>query len=81
MRYMGDPLTDLLNVSIPVLDPTAKAAAVAKAGQVDDAHAQDMLDVVDATPLGKKTKYMRIGLGAAAGLVVGFLVAKKTKRR
>lgn len=78
MRYMGDVLTDALNGP---MDPSVKAAFLAQAPTFSDARAKDILEVVDASPYGKRQKLVRIGAGAAAGLLVGLALAKLTRTR
>jgi hypothetical protein len=83
MRYLGGmgaatgPAVPLpqLGAAGP-LDPLVKAQLLALAPNIPDDQAQDLLDFVDATQLGKRTKMMRIGLGLAGGVVLGFVVAK-----
>lgn len=87
MRYLGSPtmgqsppgsaipLPPQLGTGQP-LDPLVKAQLLALAPGVPDAQASDLLDFVDATHLGKQQKFMRIGIGAAGGLVLGFALCK-----
>jgi hypothetical protein len=88
MRYLGH-LGAATGPAIPLpafpsggpLDPAAKAAFLAMAPNVPDDQAQDLLDFVDATDLGKKQKLMRIGMGAAGGLLVGAVLAMVLKKK
>lgn len=74
---MGDPLPDLVSLSIS--DPTARAALIAQGAALPDDKAELLLEVTDASAYGHKQKLMRFGLGAAAGLVLGYGVARLMK--
>lgn len=80
MRYMGDTTIFSAVLSGP-LDPTAKAALLANAATLPDERAQDLIDAADATPLGKRSKWMRVGYGAAAGLLAGLVIARLKRKR
>lgn len=58
------------------LDPSVKANMLAAAPSVPDATARDLLEVVEATPYGKKQRTIRIAAAVGAGLLLGFLAAK-----
>lgn len=83
MRYMG-AMGDNPPLQIPglppsggaPLDPALKAQLLAAAPNIPQAQAQDLFDVADATTVGQSTKWMRIGLGAAGGLVLGLVAGK-----
>lgn len=94
MRYMGrlggmgamgaatGPAIPLPQLGTPgPLDPQTKGALLALAPNVPDAQAQDLLDFVDATPLGKNQRMMRIGGGALAGLVLGVVACKLLSKK
>jgi hypothetical protein len=61
------------------LDPQTKAVLLALAPQMPDSNAADLQDILDATPYGKNQRWMRYGIGAAAGLVVGVVIAKAVR--
>lgn len=62
------------------MDPTLKAQMIAQAPNLPDAQAQDLFDVADATTVGQREKWMRIGLGAAGGILLGVVGAVLIKR-
>lgn len=79
MRYMGaatGPAVPLPQLGAGPLDPLVKAQLLALAPNIPDDQAQDLLDFVDATHVGKNAKMMRIGLGLAGGVVLGFAIGK-----
>lgn len=63
----------------PVLDPQTKAVLLAMAPQMPDGNAADLQDILDATPYGKHQRWMRYGIGAAAGFVLGVVAAKAVR--
>jgi len=65
MRYMGD------------LDPTVRATLIATGPSLSDADASTLLEVVDQSQYGSKQRWMRMGIGAAIGLAVGFVLTRK----
>lgn len=78
MRYMGDAAAGLLTTP---LDPTSKAVLLANAATLPDERARDLLEISDATPLGKRAAWVRVGLGAAGGLLAGLVLARLRKKR
>lgn len=83
MRYdnrMGDVAPNLFGGGF-FPNEGAKAQALAMAPQMTDGQAGDLLEVVDATNLGSRTKWMRYGLGAAVGIVVGAVVASRMGKK
>jgi len=58
------------------LDPTVKATLIAQGSNLSDGDASTLLEVVDQSQYGSKQRWMRMGIGAAIGLGVGFLLAK-----
>jgi hypothetical protein len=63
------------------LDPAVKAQFLALAPTVPDAQAQDLLDFVDATPLGHSTMMKRYALGAVGGLAIGLVIGAVVFKR
>lgn len=78
MRYMGDVGAGIV---VGPLDPAAKAIALQQAATLDDGAARDLADVSDATPYGKRRAWLRAGIGASAGLVLGLVVGRALKKR
>lgn len=64
----------------PVLDAQTKAVLLALAPQMPDGNAEDLQDILDATPYGKRQRWIRYGVGAVAGFVVGVTVAKAVRK-
>jgi ElaB/YqjD/DUF883 family membrane-anchored ribosome-binding protein len=75
MRYMGYPLELENAMTVGPMDPTLKAQMLAQMPGLSDEKGHDMLDLADATNYGKRQRWIRIGGGAAAGLVLGLLLA------
>lgn len=78
MRYMGDWADDLgLQVAMTpmALDPTVKANMMAQAKTLPDDKAHDLLDIADETPYGHRQKMIRMAEGAAAGVILGLIIA------
>jgi hypothetical protein len=83
MRYLGG-MGAATSPAVPLpqlgaggpLDPLVKAQLLALAPNIPDDQAQDLLDFVDATQVGKRAKMMRVGLGLAGGLVLGVVIGK-----
>ncbi len=66
---MGDP--------VPVPSPTGDAKQVAAFLDMLPPEKQDELfDAIDESNAGHRRMLMRYGIGAAAGLAVGFIAAK-----
>jgi hypothetical protein len=82
MRYMGDVATDLLTrVAGGPLDPAVKAQLLVTMASLPDESARDVADLSDATPFGGRQRMTRLAMGAAVGLVVGFVVGRALKKR
>jgi ElaB/YqjD/DUF883 family membrane-anchored ribosome-binding protein len=64
MRYMGD-------VSLATMDQATKSQLLALAPMMTDGQAQDIAEIVEATNYGKNQRWLRLGIGAAFGLVLG----------
>lgn len=62
------------------MDPTLKAQMIAQAPNLPDNQAQDLFDVADATTVGQREKWMRLGIGAAGGILLGVVGAVLIKR-
>lgn len=77
MRYMGDPTTDFA----AAMSQATKDSLLAYARTMPDDRAADLQDVCDATAYGGRTKWIRMGLGAAAGLAAGVVLGRALKRR
>lgn len=70
MRYMGAPLADCVVFPLGVQKEMVTAAAT-----YSDDCAKQMVEVANATPLGKRENMTRIAASAGLGLLVGALVA------
>lgn len=82
MRYMGDVASEVLfQVNGAALDPNVKATLLGQASVMPDPRARDLLDLSDATPYGARMKYIRFGLGAAVGVLVGVALGRAKKKR
>ncbi|HVH45008.1 MAG TPA: hypothetical protein VM925_21795 [Labilithrix sp.] len=66
--------------SSAALDPTVKANLMPYAKTMPDDRARDLLDLSDATPYGTRQRFVRMGIGAAAGLVLGLVLGRASKR-
>jgi hypothetical protein len=77
MGGLGDAASDAAQVAAGSgqgLDPLQKQQFLLLAPQIPDAKAEDLADIVDATPYGHRQKLLRYGLGAVIGGVVTVLV-------
>ncbi len=87
MRFMGEntsPFPFPLPSALPgftKMDPAVKAAMLVQAATAPDYIAEDLADIADATPYGKQQRYVRMGLGAALGLVVGVVACRVLKKK
>ncbi len=91
MRYMGElepilpggllptpsnPSAGLISPLSGLQDPQVRARMMQLAPSLSDSDGEFFADFADATNVGGQRKLMRLGLGALAGLVVGFGVCK-----
>jgi hypothetical protein len=74
MRYMGDAAPPGLFQN--GLTPEAKKQLLAVAAQMTPTQGQDLCDLCDATSAGHSQRLVRFGLGAAAGVLAGYLLCK-----
>lgn len=76
----SDSWGPVLPANLGPIDPTVKAQLMAEATTLPDSEAQDILDIGDATPLGHRSMLIRYGIGAGAGLIIGFVIAKLLRK-
>lgn len=79
MRYMGDAVPDAPSTPglfASGLTPEAKRQLLAVATQMTPEQGRDLCDLCDATSAGHSQKMIRFGLGAAAGVLAGYLLAR-----
>lgn len=77
MRYLG-ALGPSLFANLP---PEGRARVLTEAPSMSDEDATFLLEVVDRTDVGSRSKLTRIGIGAGAGLAAGLLVAIMVRRK
>lgn len=88
MRYMGEvdplPLPALPAGLLPpspsplsaLQDPLVRSRMMQLAPDLNDTDGEFFSDFADATKVGGKRKLVRLGIGAAVGLAVGFGLCK-----
>lgn len=86
MRHMGAiGFTGAEGASVGItpsaMDPALKARMMAEAANVDDAKGRDLLDIAEASRYGARQRWVRMGIGAGVGLLVGFVSAKAMRKR
>ncbi len=57
-------------------DPALRARMMGLAPALGEEESLFFADFADANPEGKKRKWVRVGIGAAGGLALGFVLAK-----
>jgi hypothetical protein len=88
---LGDASSDAAAATVGTgIDPAKKADFLNLAKTMPDDRAEDLADIVDATPFGHRQKWTRYALGAVAGGVLavfvltplaGAVFAKNLRRR
>lgn len=74
---MGDATADQATFTATVgagIDPAKKAEYLQIAKTMPDDRAEDLADIVDATPYGNRQRWIRYGIGAAAGAALAVFV-------
>jgi hypothetical protein len=82
MRYMGDPTSEIqtsfFQPGSSGLDAAARAQLLALAPSLPEDRAEFLAELNDATPYGKRQRWIRMGIGAACGVVLGLALGRVT---
>jgi hypothetical protein len=72
---LGDAAADAASASVSAsIDPAKKAEFLNLAKTMPDDRAEDLADIVDATPYGSRQKLIRYGIGAVVGAALAAFV-------